>query len=306
MTNETNSAAVNALDGLAQAMLASVQPLIDARIEQEIEAQKAKIGVRKIEISFNGKESKVDGLVHRAFDSVLKIISAGLNPLLVGPAGCGKTKLCSDVAKAIDKDFASISCSIGMSESELTGWLLPSGEGGRFEYLASPFINMYEMGGAFLIDEMDAADASVLVTLNQALANGGFFCAKRGIHGGDAFVRRDKDSVVFAAANTYGNGAGHAYVGRNQLDATTLDRFVIIDVDYDRDLESNLGSGQVCDYIWTLRDKAKASGLRRVVGTRAIQKMDSLVAAGFSFRESKDFILSGWTKDELSKVGEAA
>ena len=301
---DTNNAAINALDGLAQAMLASVQPLIDARIEQEIEAQKAKIGVRTIRIERNGDETKITGHVHPAFDKVLKLVCAGQNVLLKGPAGCGKTHLASQVAKALKKAFASVGGSGGVSESELTGWLLPTGDGGRFEYHPAPFVTIYETGGIFLLDEVDGFDPNVLLTINQATANGGFFAAKRGASGGSPFVKRHAETGIIAACNTWGNGAGSMYSGRNALDTAFLDRFYPIEMDYDRAYETQLAPDNVCQWVWNIRERSQAANLRREVSTRMIQKMALAIEAGIPLAETKADMLASWSKDERAKIGE--
>ena len=300
---EQNNAAVQALDGLAQAMLGSVQPLIDAQIAKEIEAQKAKIGIRRHEIIINGEtRAEIKGKVHPMFDKVLKLVSAGLHPLLIGPAGCGKTKLAADIARALKLSFGSISGSAGASESQLIGRLMPTGDGGRFEYHCSPFVKQYEQGGAFLFDEMDAFDPNMVLVVNQALSNGGFFVEARHT---SPFVKRHETAVLMGAANTWGNGADMIYVGRNQLDGSTLDRFYPVFMDYDRDIEAEYAPSNVCSWVWSIREKATASRLRRIVSTRMIQKAGAAIDAGLSFAEVKSDLLNGWSKDELAKIGEA-
>ena len=300
---DSNNAAVQALDGLAQAMLGSVQPLIDAQIAKEIEAQKAKIGIRRHEIVINGEvRAEIKGKLHPAFDKVLKLVSAGLHPLLIGPAGCGKTKLAADVAKALKLSFSSISGSAGASESQLIGRLMPTGEGGRFEYHCSPFVKQYEEGGAFLFDEMDAFDPNMVLVVNQALSNGGFFVEARHEK---PFVKRHEASILIGAANTWGNGADMIYVGRNQLDGSTLDRFYPVFMDYDRDIEAEYAPSNVCNWVWSIREKASQARLRRIISTRMIQKMGAAIDAGLSFSEVKSDLLNGWSKDELAKIGEA-
>jgi cobaltochelatase CobS len=95
---------------------------------------------------------------------------------------------------------------------------------------------VYENGGVFLLDEIDAADANAMVAINAALANRVMANPNGKVH-----VRHDK-CFILAAANTWGRGGDHQYVGRNQLDAATLDRFVLstIGVEYDLELEVTL------------------------------------------------------------------
>jgi cobaltochelatase CobS len=69
------------------------------------------------------------------------------------------------------------------------------------------------------------------VVINQLLANG---------HASfpDAVVAKHKDFVLIAGANTIGQGADRQYVGRQQIDAATLDRFVLLDWPYDPRIEA--------------------------------------------------------------------
>ena len=240
--------------------------------------------------------------VHPLFDKVLKLVASGVNVLLVGPAGCGKTTLAHMVAKALKRKFGMLSCTSGASEAQLTGWLLPIGKGSTFSYVASEFVRLYEEGNAvFLFDEFDAADPNMLLVINSALANGSLHVPQR--HE-EPLVERGEKMAMIAAANTYGSGADMIYAGRNQLDAATLDRFYVIEMDYDVGLEAQIGDKEVVKWAHELRRKVSAHRVRRVVSTRTIMKMTAAVNAGFSFDEAKKDVLAGWTKDELSKVGQ--
>ena len=99
-----------------------------------------------------------------------------------------------------------------MSEGQITGRLIPTGDGGKFEYQRSQFVEFYEEGGVFLLDEIDAADANVFLVLNQALANGHLPVPNRI---GSPQAMRHQDFVLIAAANTFGNGANRMYVRPN-------------------------------------------------------------------------------------------
>lgn len=245
---------------------------------------------------------KLDEHTHPAFDKALKIAAAGQPVLLKGPAGCGKSHLAAQIAKALKKEYGALHCSAGASEAQLLGWLLPTGEGGRFEYVAAQFARMFAQGNAlFLIDEIDAADPNFLMVLNGALANGHLHVPQ---NWKQPSVERGEGFMVIAAANTYGTGADALYVGRNQLDAATLDRFYTVEMDYDRKLEARLAEAEVCAWAWKVRDRIAETKLRRVLSTRTIQRIGTAMNAGYSFDEARRDALLGWTKDELAKVGE--
>jgi MoxR-like ATPase len=247
---------------------------------------------------------KVDGRPHPMFDKVVKLVAAGVNVLLVGPAGCGKSHLAKQVAQALGRNFGTLHCSAGASESQVTGWLLPIGKGGAFEFKPAHFATLYSEGNSlFLIDEIDAADPNMLMVLNGALANGALHipqCADR------PEWERGKDAAIIAAANTYGHGADAVYAGRNQLDAATLDRFYVVEMGYDTALEKDIGATQPEFYRWhsALREKANANKLRRVVSTRVLQKGVAALSAGIALSQVKADLLAGWTRDERNKVGE--
>jgi hypothetical protein len=89
---------------------------------------------------------KIEGRPHRMLNKAVVLARCRKNILLIGPAGSGKTYLAEQVAQVLGLPFSFISCSAGMSEGQLLGRLVPTGEGGKFEYLRSEFVRCYEEG----------------------------------------------------------------------------------------------------------------------------------------------------------------
>lgn len=298
-----NPQALTALMTALQALMGAQSGGIDeARVRAIIAEQIANLPPKVIEVR-SPEVVELKEHVHPIFDKVLRLSAAGQNVLLKGPAGCGKTFLAHQIARALKLPFGAISGSAGASESHLSGWLLPIGEGGRFEYVPSQFVTMYEAGnGVFLKDEIDAFDPNMLLQSNMATANGHFFVPQRYLN---PMVTRGVRFIIIAAANTYGVGADALYVGRNQLDAATLDRYYVVEMDYDRSFEATLATADVCNWIWGIRDKAQQHKLRRVISTRAMQKAALALGAGLKWKEVQADLLAGWSKDELQKVGVA-
>ena len=250
---------------------------------------------------------------HPAFDEVILLAEARKPIFLPGPAGCGKSMLARKVAKGLGLGFGSFACSPGMSESDLIGRLLPVGENGRFEYVSTDFIRSFENGGVFLLDEIDAGDAAVLVKLNDAIANGELFVPARHEK---PLVNRHADFVLIAAANTFGRGGDRMYVGRNPLDESTLDRFRVgtVDMDYDADFERKLirrkcgEYGKAADFalyerLAGYRKKILENRVERVISTRFIlDAYDMVVGWGWSDVKAEEKLFKGWTRDELRKV----
>lgn len=292
------------------AALGALRALLGVQVDTESvrrmvldEVQKAldKSPVVRIEVKRpDGSGWKPDGHVRPEFQDILTSAMVGLNILLVGPAGCGKTHLAHQVAEALGRQFASISCTAGMSESALTGWMLP-GDGGSFEYVPSDFVTMYEQGGVFLFDEVDAADPNTLLFINQALANGSFYLPQRK---GRSLVKRHTDFVCIAAANTFGTGANMVYAGRERLDESTLDRFRAgtVLLDYDTKFERSSVDPEVLAWGWAVRKRINETRLSRVLSTRFLLDATKLVKAGRTLEQIKATYFVGWKADERAKV----
>ena len=246
-------------------------------------------------------EISTDGFVPPVyFEELLQLVALRQHIYMVGPSGCGKSYVAKQIAKALDLNYASVSCSEGLSESEFAGRLIP-GDGGVFEYVPSSFVTIYENGGVFLIDEIDSSNANTMTFMNNALANGEFYLDRRK----DApVVKRHKDFVCVAAANTYGLGADRLYVGRNQLDAATMDRFRagFMEVDYDTNVEKKLCDRNVTEWGWKVRQIIMDYKLRKVMSTRVLMDISKQVRAGMSFTAAKKRYFADWDQNSRSKL----
>jgi len=280
--------------------------LTEAQIRTVVQNEIAKVTFpRDVVVRVNDAAPiKLDGQ-HPIFDRVLNLVARNGNVMLVGPAGCGKTHLAAQIAKALGRDYGFISGTAGASESHLTGWLLPV-DGGKFEYAPAQFVTLYEQGNSlFCFDEMDSFDANMLMVSNVATANGHMVIPHRR---DNPIVTRGPNMGFIATANTFGTGANPIYAARNQLDGATLDRWIIVEMDYDRAFEEKLALSEgltvaELSAIWSLRDKVREAGLRRVISTRAIQKVAISKASGESWQDTMAMLVCGWTKDEKAKAG---
>jgi cobaltochelatase CobS len=221
---------------LARAIAAAVQPYIEAveaatgvnRDEVNAivdERVKAVVPQRVEVIHVDGTVVDV-GVQHVQFGALLRIVSQRLNTWLVGPAGSGKTSAAHAVATSLGLPFFAKSVGPQTSESSLLGYYDANGR-----YVRTQLRDAFENGGVFLLDEVDAGNPAVLVVINALLANG--HCSFP-----DAVVAKHPDFVLVAGANTIGQGADRQYVGRQQIDAATLDRFVLLPWDYDARIEA--------------------------------------------------------------------
>jgi cobaltochelatase CobS len=264
---------------------------------------------RSIVVSVAGREPvTLDERTNVCFAEVIELVAAGEHLFLPGPAGCGKTHLAEQVARALGLTFSTISCSAGMSEAQLLGRMVPRGAGGAFEFVTTPFLEAYEKGGLFLFDEIDAADPNVLLVINSALANGHLSVPSRP----EAPVAtRHPDFRCMAAANTFGRGADRQYVGRSQLDESTLDRFRLgtVPMDYDRDLELALWQAhagaahdKLLTRLWAYRDAILANRLERCLSTRFLIGAARAITRGRDLGYIESKLFAGWRADEVRKA----
>ncbi len=227
----------------------------------------------KLEVTVGEITGTITGMRHRQLEDLIKVTAQRLPVMLVGIAGSGKTHAASQVAQALDLKFYSMSVGAQTSKSDIMGFVHAGGS-----YVRTLFREAYEHGGVFLMDEIDAGNANVLIQVNAALSND--YCAFP-----DQMVAQHPAFTFVASANTFGNGANRQYVGRNQLDAATLDRFVLMEWEIDSKLEEQLaGDGREAKQwfaaVQKIRERVAAEGMRVLVTPRATLRGARLITAG--------------------------
>lgn len=245
---------------------------------------------KKIEIKNDLEVKQIEGLFHNKFEDILKIVQRGVPLMLTGPAGAGKNHTLEQVAEALDLDFYFTNAVT--QEYKLTGFIDANGV-----YQETQFYKAFKDGGLFFLDEIDASCPEALITLNSAIANG-YFDFPNGK------VEANKNFRVACAGNTYGTGADMVYVGRNALDGATLDRFVTINFDYDKDIEKQLAyDDELYNFIIALRKAIKDASLRYIVSMRATINASKLLNAGIDKYEIlKDVIIKNMQIDDLNVI----
>ena len=271
--------------------------------------------------SKQGAKNKSLVISHPMKDRIKSKLVRHKNVMLVGETGTGKTFLAEQCAKELGHGFASVSCSAGMSEAQVLGRMLMDGS-----YIGTEFTRIAKDGGVFLADEFDACDSNMTVVFNSYLANGILSVPN---NPKEPTIERNDNAFFLACCNTFGNGAGSMdYVGRNQQDVATLDRFSnsTLVVDYDSKLERYLLTGTKgrstsikfdthsgteedinmhCRMMFRalnkLRKNIERAKLRRHVSTRHYRQSAIDIHDGdTAFQVMKDITVS-WTKQETAK-----
>ena len=252
------------------------------RLDREFhELRKAAKKTLKVELLGGDKKTIQLGQTHKETAWVLKVLSrAGRHVFLSGPAGSGKTTCGEQVAQALGLEFYPLSVGPETMKSDLLGFIDAAGN-----YHTTPVREAFEKGGLLLLDEMDAGSGASLTVLNALLSNG--YCSFP-----DGKITRHPNFRCVACANTYGRGADRMYVGRQTLDAATLDRFVFRAFDYDEELERRLaGNDAWVDRVQKIRAAASEQRLRVVVSPRASIVGASMLEDGFSQKDVEEALI---------------
>lgn len=244
---------------------------------------------------------------HEKTDELIETLSTIGIAYLVGPSGTGKSTLamtaCSEMFNLDIKDvkngekFAQISFSPDTLSMDMIGFTDVNGV-----YHETDIVKVFRDGGVLLFDEIDNADASILVKLNTAIANGVLPTP-------NGNVLKSEQTYIICTANTFGTGADSQYVGRTRLDAATLDRFTMaqIEVDYDNKLEMEIINSiisdndvvvKLCSFIDTIRNVVNSNHLKRVVSTRFVINASRFLANGKNLNWVVNKFLLGWSAHE--------
>lgn len=268
---------------LVRMALASVPALVQAEAEARLP--------RRIEVVNMTAPAVTITNPHMAFDEVLDYCMAREDVFMVGPAGSGKTTIAEHVATALGLPF------YGESKVEFASTLAGYKNITTGAYVRSNMREAYEHGGVFLLDEGDASNASALLFINAAISNG--WCLFP-----DGRVTRHDDFICIVAANTYGRGHTRKYIGRAKLDGAFLDRFAMLDIDYDEALETILaGNKDWCKYVQAIRAVILDTELEAIVSPRATYKGSKMLARGRSWEDvAKAYIWKGMNAEDRRTV----
>ena len=280
---------------LAKTKLEEIRDTVSASLREDVQKfilENYGPITRKVEFQLPERKVQLNGVLHSKFETVLKFVQADEPVFLTGPAGSGKNVICQQVAKALGLNF--YFSNAVTQEYKLTGFTDANGH-----FHESQFYKAFKDGGVFMLDEMDASIPEVLIILNAAIANRYFdFPAPIG------YVEAHKDFRVIAAGNTFGYGADYDYVGRNQLDAASLDRFAMVRIDYDVRIEESCANGdsELLDFCHKFRAATEKAGIRTVVSYRAISRMAKLSACMEAKEILDSCLIKSMEVDDLNAI----
>lgn len=236
------------------------------------------------------------------FDRLSTDVSLGRTIAIRGPAGNGKSTGAVYVLEQKGYKVYHMDCTDSTTVDQLIGGVtpIPDGKGGiSMEFKDGLFAQAFkDPKAAVVLDEFDSLDPRVALCLQSALHRNSGGNGKRKVSASDApnghFISLG-DCPIVVTMNTFGNGATREYVGRNAMDAASMDRFdSILDTSYEAEKEiigSKFGqekaekySGEIDRIIkWaaTVRTKIEEKSMRIVLSTRRlIDIAESVIVLG--------------------------
>jgi MoxR-like ATPase len=169
--------------------------------------------------------------IHQTRDEVLELVQLGLNVYMKGAAGSGKTHVAQQIADIMGLALTPMQFDGFTSPILIKGYMDAQGKFSDtpvYQWLKS------KDGGVLFVDEFDRGREDTLVCFNSLLANKYQMFAN-----GEVLTMTDKH-VIIAAGNTAMKGSDGVYTSARKQDASVLDRFVVVEWDYDTKLERTL------------------------------------------------------------------
>jgi cobaltochelatase CobS len=262
-------------------------------VRKELEGKEG----RTIKINILDKTKEMEMRPHFQTEMLAENILNGVNTLIVGPSQSGKTTAFEHACAMLGQERWAIqgACS---GEHQIFGHTDGAGM-----YHPTPTFAAFTEGFPLCYDEMDSYAADALLANNAITANGYGTFADSPLP-----KRKHPDFRVVGIANTFGRGADRMYVGRGQLDEATLQRYVVIEWEYDRKLEESLCANRKwLEHCWSIREAAQKEKARLLVSTRTITNGDRLLAMGRSWSHANDSaIWKGFDKEARARIEHAA
>lgn len=256
-----------------------VREIVDARISA--------VKPRRIEIKQGTEIKQVEGRTHYQFELVLRSMSAGVNLALAGSTATSKTTMAVQAAKSMNREYAVQPVNEGTTKADILGYCSATGE-----YIPSLLYTCMKLGKILIVEEIDCGSPASLLAFNNAVDN-----REMSFPNGE-LLQAHENFMVICTMNTKGTGADRKFVGRNRLDAATLDRFCILEVERDLALEAAIigvveaqkeiriaqgGLPPAESWLATVREKREQyskSHPDKIVSMRAVRDGWKLISAG--------------------------
>ena len=246
-----------------------------------------------------------------SLDVLTRAYSAGLFTIIIGPKGTGKTSLVRQFASNMNKELQSVNFSLRTRESHLIG--SKTLDKGEINFVEGILVKSMKDGSLLYLDELNAAEADVLLRLDEALDDRRQVVLKEA--DGQVITAREDWSVI-ATINPL------SHVGTKELPPQLLSRFPVrIRLEYppeNVELEiimrhvSNIGDSKLDDVkraiklSKSLRDAAAVEELYYSPSIRETIAFTRLLNAGILPKKAAEIVFANaydqWGEVEFRKV----
>ena len=247
---------------------------------------------------------------NNAFDILEKAYRSGLFVLIIGPKGTGKTTLVRRFASEMKKELDSVNFSLRTRESHLVGSrTLNKGE---INFVEGVLVKSMRSGTLLYLDELNAAEADVLLRLDEALDDRRQLVLKEAE---GQIVKATEDWFVIATINPL------SHVGTKELPPQLLSRFPVrMRLDYppeniELDIVSrhvmidDLQAREVKHAIHLAKNLREAAAVEELYYSPSIREtiaFAKMLKTGLSGRQTAEVIYSNaydqWGQVEYQKV----
>ena len=246
-----------------------------------------------------------------SLDVLTRAYSAGLFTIIIGPKGTGKTSLVRQFASNMNKELQSVNFSLRTRESHLIG--SKTLDKGEINFVEGILVKSMKDGSLLYLDELNAAEADVLLRLDEALDDRRQVVLKEA--DGQVITARE-DWSVLATINPL------SHVGTKELPPQLLSRFPVrIRLEYppeNVELEiimrhvSNIGDSKLDDVkraiklSKSLRDAAAVEELYYSPSIRETIAFTRLLNTGILPKKAAEIVFANaydqWGEVEFRKV----
>jgi SpoVK/Ycf46/Vps4 family AAA+-type ATPase len=268
-----------------------MEEFINSIVEKKLAEQGSTSRTLSVKIG-KADTKKVEGMVCQEFEEILAWVANGNAVMLTGEAGTGKGTIARQVATAMGANFYEVNAV--QNSFDLTGFV-----DAQSFYVETSFYKACKDASegtptVFLFDEMDCSVPEVLKIFNDALSSYEFTFAN-----GET-LEFSENMHFICACNTFGTGADMKYVG-NQLDASTLDRFAMVHVDYDENIELAVTNDkELVHFIKVVR--TATGGMNFVCSYRSEKRIASMKGVLPMKKVLMQGLFKGMAEDDLTQV----
>jgi MoxR-like ATPase len=178
--------------------------------------------------NFNESELIKSKYFVETMETIAKLVNAKRPILLQGHAGSFKNYILFYLAHKCNRPLIRINCSSDLRTSSLLGRFSPIPNSDKFEWQDGLITQAARLGFWLILDEINSLDADILFAIHGLLDEG-----KISIANNSEIIKAHSEFRLFATMNP-------GYTGTRSLNQALLDRFSVIQIEYDEEIDKKL------------------------------------------------------------------